>query len=132
MSSTFNGQGYFNSGPHRFNVGPVGRLLTAPLRGSNFNTATRDDAVHELEIIQAGRLIASTESALWTLFEAARAVAEGTVTGTLVDHSGKSWPNMRLVSVEPAGPVDRGRVFSLPYQARYLRFGSGTISLPEA
>jgi len=132
VSSTFNSQGYFNSGPHRFDVGPVGRLLTAPLRGSNFNPVTRDDAVLELEIIQTGRLIASTEPALWTLFDAARAVAEGTVTATLVDHSGKSWPSMRLVSVEPTGPVDRGRVFSLPYRARYLKFGSGTFGLPEA
>jgi len=132
VSSTFNSQGYFNSGPHRFDIGAAGRLLTAPLRGSNFNPVTRDDAVLELEIIQTGRLIASSESALWSLFEAARAVAEGTTTATLVDHAGKSWPSMRLVRIEPTGPIDRGRVFSLPYQARYLKFGSGTFGLPEA
>lgn len=131
MTSTFNSQGYFNSGPHRFDVGAVGRLLTNPLRGGNFNTYTRDEAVGELEIIQTGRLIATTESALWSLFDTARTVAEGTTTATLVDHSGKSWPSMRLVSLDPTGPVDRGRVFSLPYRARYLRFGNATLEMPE-
>jgi hypothetical protein len=132
MTSTFNSQGYFNSGPHRFDVGPAGRLLTSPLRGQNFNTYSRDEALLELEIIQTGRLIASTESALWALFDTARAVAEGTTTATLIDHSGKSWTSMRLVRLDPTGPVDRGRVFSLPYRARYLRFGNAVASLPEA
>ncbi len=121
MTSTFNNQPLFNSGPHRFHVRAVGRLTTAPLRGSNFNPSTRDDAVLELEITQTGRLIAATEAALWSLFDTARAVAEGTTPGTLVDHSGKSWPAMRLLRIDPIGPVDRGRVFSLPYTARYLK-----------
>ncbi|MFM9959327.1 MAG: hypothetical protein ACKVZJ_14815 [Phycisphaerales bacterium] len=121
MASTFNNQNLFNSGPHRFHVRAVGRLTTAPLRGSNFNTTTRDEAVLEVEITQTGRLIAATESALWALFDIARGVAEATTAGGLIDHSGKSWPGMRLLRIDPTGPVDRGRVFSLPYTARYLK-----------
>ncbi len=123
MSTTFAGQSLFNSGPHRFDIGPAGRHLTQPLRGSNFNTYTRDDAPLELDIIQTGRLIATTESALWALYDAVKAKAEAPTTGALVDHSGRSWPSMTLVSFDPAAPVDRGRVFSLAYRARYLKFG---------
>lgn len=131
MTSTFNGTSYFNSGPHRFDVGATGRLITNPLRGGNFNAYSRDEAVQELEIIQIGRLIATTEAALWTLFDTARSVSEGTTLGTLVDHSGKSWPLMRLVRFEATAPVDRGRVYSLAYKARYLRFGNASAELPE-
>lgn len=122
MASSFLSLPLFNSGPHRFDAGPVGRLTTAPFRGSNFVPATRDDAVLELTITQTGRLVAASEAALWTLYDAIRAVAEGVTAGTLVDHSGRSWASMRLVSFDAAGPVDRGRAFSLGYRCVYRRF----------
>lgn len=123
MASTFSGQSLFNSGPHRFDVGSAGRYLTAPLRGSNAFTYTRDDAKRELEIVQSGRLVATSESALWSLYDAVRAHAEAPTKATLVDHSGRSWTNMTMVSFDLLGPVDRGRVYSVSYRVRYLRFG---------
>lgn len=122
MASSFLSLPLFNSGPHRFDIGPVGRLTTAPFRGSNFNAATRDDAALELTITQSGRLIAASESALWTLYDAVKAVAEGTTPGTLIDHSGRSWVSLRLVTFDAMGPIDRGRVFSLAYRCVYRRF----------
>ena len=123
MSSTFNGVALFNSGPHRFAPGKVGRLLDNPLRGGNVYPYSQDRGTLEPEITQTGRLVAASEGALWALWDAVRDKAEAPTTGTLIDHSGRSWPGMTMVMVQATGPVDRGRVFSLEYTVRYLKFG---------
>jgi len=122
MASTFAGLALFNSGPHRFTMQPRGRLVAGPLRPPSYATVSFDLDAHELAILQTGRLVAATESALWTLIDAIVTQAELPRTGTLIDHSGRSWPNLTLIEFAPAGPISRGRSISLPYQARYLRF----------
>lgn len=123
MASTFNGVGLFNSGPHRFVMQTIGRLVIGPLRPPDFLNNSQTPAPLELRIVQTGRLTAATVAALWTQIDAIRAVAEGSTPGTLVDHHGRSWTNLRLIRFTPTGPIDRGRTVSQPYEAEYLRFG---------
>lgn len=121
MASTFAGLNLFNSGPHRFTMQPRGRLIAPPLAPPSYPTASTDLDVAELNITQTGRLVATSESALWTLIDAIISQVELPRTGTLIDHSGRSWPTMTLHRFTPKGPIDRGRTFSLAYEARYLR-----------
>lgn len=125
MASTFAGLSLFNSGPHRFAMGGLGRLLIGPLRSPTFEDHTTDaGAPLEVRVMQRGRLIAATPAALWTLVDAIKTHAELPRTGTLVDHHGRSWTSMTLIRFEPTGPMDRGRTCSIPYVAEYLRFGT--------
>lgn len=123
MASTFGGVGYFNSGPHRFIVGRLGRLVQGPFQTPLDLPYSTDRGPAELRIIQTGRLVASTNAGLWTLIDAIQTRAEGTQAGTLVDHHGRQWMNLRMISFRPDAQIDRGRVYSVRYQVDYLRFG---------
>ncbi len=124
MASTFAGFSLFNSGPHRFIVGRVGRLTRGPFATPTDDPFTTDEAVRELAIVQTGRLVASSNAALWTLIDAIRTQAELPRTGTLVDHHGRSWTSMTLHRFDPADRIDRGRDYTLAYRALYLRFNT--------
>jgi len=76
MASTFAGLSLFNSGPHRFAVGRTGRLVRGPFQTALELPYSTDEGPAELAIVQTGRLVASTSSALWALVDAARAQAE--------------------------------------------------------
>ena len=124
MASSFAGLDLFGSGPHRFAMGPVGRLVVGALRPPAYDTHSVDmGATLEVRIVQTGRLVAATPTALWMLIDAVRTQAELPRNGTLIDHHGRSWTNMTLVRFELAGPIDRGRVVSVAYAAEYLRYG---------
>jgi len=122
MASTFAGLNLFNSGPHRFIVGTLGRLTRGPYVHPNVTSRTQDFDVRELTLFQTGRLIAASEAALWSLVDAIKVQAELPRTGTLVDHHARSWTNLTLVRFAPDDRVDRGRTFSLRYEALYIRF----------
>ena len=122
MSSTIAGQALFNSGPHRFALRPVGRLWLPPLVIDELQESTQVIATPiELAIIQTGRLVAATESALWALVDTIKGHADSALRGALIDHSGREWDNMTLLRFRPADRLDRGRVISLAYQADYIR-----------
>lgn len=123
MASTFAGFSLFDSGPHRFIVGRIGRLTRAPFSTPTEDPFTTDEAARELAILQTGRLVASTNAALWALVDAIKSHAELPRTGTLVDHHGRSWTGMTLYRFDPADRIDRGREYSLSYRAVYLKFG---------
>jgi hypothetical protein len=123
MASTFGGIAYFNSGPHRFIIRRVGRLVRGPFSTSLDLAYSTDAGVAELAIIQVGRLVASSNSALWTLMDAIQARAEGNTAGTLVDHHGRQWTNLRMTGFRPDPRIDRGRVYSVRYRVDYLKFG---------
>lgn len=123
MGSTFAGLTLFNSGPHRFIVGRLGRLTRGPFLTPLGLPFTTDEGVREVLILQTGRLVATTDAALWVLVDAIQAAAELPTTGTLVDHHGRAWTTMTLIRFQPAEQIDRGRTVSLGYEARYLRFG---------
>ena len=124
MASTFAGLSLFNSGPHRFWLGRTGRFVRGPFETPFELAVSTDEGKRELQIVQLGRLVATNNAALWTLVEAVRTEAELPRTGTLIDHTGKQWTNMTLVSFEPGRRIDRGRAFSMTYRAVYLRFGT--------
>lgn len=124
MASTFAGLTLFNSGPHRFVVGRLGRLVRGPFQTPTEDPFTTDEAAREVAVLQTGRLVAPSTSALWALVDAIGAQAELPRTGTLVDHHGRSWSDMTLLSFDPEDRVDRGREVSLGYRVMYLRFNS--------
>jgi hypothetical protein len=124
MASTFAGLSLFNSGPHRFSIARVGRLVRAPfLTPLALPVSTDEGLAIELRVLQQGRLIATTNNDLWTLIDAIRAEAEAKRTGTLVDHHGKTFASLSLITFDPARTIDRGRTFSIAYRCTYLRFG---------
>lgn len=123
MASTFAGLSLFNSGPHRFTLARCGRVVRGPFETPlDLPQSTDEGRGIELRIQQFGRLIAPTNAELWTQIEAIRAEAEARRTGTLIDHHGKQWLAISLITFEPARRIDRGRVFSVSYRCTYLKF----------
>jgi hypothetical protein len=123
MASSFKSINLFGSGPHRFAESATSEVLQSELFQSIPNSGSQYIGLGELAVVVTGRLIASGESALWTLLDAIKAqVIDPPAPGTLVDTHGRSWSTMSLVRVTPGDRVDRGRVWSLAYEARFLRF----------
>jgi hypothetical protein len=115
----------FNSGPHRFWLRPAGRVFLPPLRFDLFTDVTVVyDAPLEVAVGQSGRLIAPDEGALWSLVDAITTEARAARKGTLIDHSGRVYADMTLLLFTPAERVDRGRVASVGYEARYVRLAN--------
>lgn len=127
MASSFKGLDLFGSGAHRFVMSRQG-LYTAPLSAVGGNPAQPGSAWFgdlEREVHVIGRLVAAGEATLWSLRDAIVAQADSTSTpvpGTLVDSHGRTWASMSLYRYEETGPVDRGRVWSVGYIARFRRF----------
>lgn len=120
--SSFKGDDLFGSGPHRFSVGEQGRrvISNAAIAGSAAADGSATYGDRELRIAVAGRLVASSESALWSLRDAIVSEAASTESeGTLTDGNGRSWDDVYLFGFTPDGDIDRGRVFSLGYSAEF-------------
>ncbi len=122
MPATFDGHSLFDSGPHRIAMRARGRLWFPPLTLDEFTEDTIVIATpREPALVQTGRLVAQSESALWSLADAIVALAEEARVGDLVEHSGRTWPQMTMLRFEPTGPIDIGRVVSLGYSIDYIR-----------
>jgi len=124
VSSSFKGVDLFGSGPHRFAVGEQGKYVVA-LRAFSDPSVPGSAAFgdEELEVVVRGRLVAANGAALWTLRDAVSAqAAYASVAGTLVDHHGRSWASMSLISYAEEDRTDRGRVVSVGYVATFRRF----------
>lgn len=126
MSSTFNGQGIFNSGPHRFAIGALGEsMVNNYLIGASPSHGTTAQGEKELDIVVTGRLLASSESALWTLRNAVAAqLTHPPTMATLVDHHGHSWADMSFIEFAEEPRTDRGRVRSVAYRAVFRRLAT--------
>ncbi len=126
MPSSFNGQDLFGSGPHRFQEGRRGYLVLPD--ESAFTPTTNNIAygVFELQVFVRGRLVSSSESGLWAIRDALQtaldAYAVSALRADLVDGSGRTWEDMTFVRLEVGEEIDRGRVVSVPYEARFHRF----------
>jgi hypothetical protein len=78
----------------------------------------------ELIVTVTGRLTGTSESQLWTRRQDLVTEATFSTTtkkGTLVDNQGRSYADMVLVSYVEAGPVKKGRVWSMGYTATLRR-----------
>jgi len=122
MGSSFKGNDLFGSGPHVFELGRQGRRIVslAALSGDPSIEGTIESGDHELRVTVKGRLVAESESALWALRDAIAAEAAFEVAGgNLVDHHGRTWSGVKLFWVEWDGAVDRGRTWSIGYEALF-------------
>lgn len=120
--SSFRGLDLFGSGPHRFEVGRMGRRVVsyAAVAGDPTVPGSFTAGDQELRVTVRGRLVASSESALWALRDAAAAeAASGAPAGTLDDGRGRSWAGVKMLSFATDGPTDRGRAFSVGYTAEF-------------
>lgn len=126
MSSTFNGIGLFNSGPHRFAAGPQGEsMVNNYLIGASPSHGTTAQGALELDIVVSGRLIATSESALWTLRNAVAAqLTHPPATASLVDHHGHTWTGMSFIEFKEENTTDRGRQWSVAYKALFRRIAT--------
>lgn len=123
MASSFKGIDLFGSGPHRFAVGKQGEFaLSGPALGA-FVPDSTPLGLMELDITVKGRLIAASESALWTLRDSVVAqLVHPPPRGTLIDLHGRSWTDMSFITYEEADRTDRARVWSVAYTAVFRRF----------
>lgn len=122
MSSSFKGVDLFGSGPHVFEVGRQGRRVVSisAVSGDPSAPGSFESGDYELRVTLRGRLVASSESALWSLRDAIAAQAAFEVSaGELIDQHGRSWDDVKLFQVEWSGVVDRGRVLSIGYEALF-------------
>lgn len=126
MSSTFNGVGLFNSGPHRFAIGARGEsMVNNYIIGASPSHGTTAQGELELDVVVTGRLVASSESALWTLRNAVAAqLTHPPVTATLIDHHGHSWSGMSFIEFKEEDRTDRGRQRSVAYRAVFRKLAT--------
>lgn len=123
MPSSFKSLDLFGSGPHRFAVARQGQAITSELFDSPPEPGSHYRGPVELEITITGRLVAASESALWTLRDAITAqLLDPPDPGTLIDLHARSWTDMSFVAFAPGDRTDRGRTVSLSYQAVFRKF----------
>ena len=123
MASSFKGIDLFGSGPHRFMIGKQGEVVVGLAFGSSPQAGSLYLGLGELDITVTGRLVASSESALWTLRDNVVAqLVDPPTSGTLIDLTGRSWANMSFITYTEDDRTDRGRVKSVGYVAVFRRF----------
>lgn len=123
MPSSFLGNNLFGSGPHRFRVLAQGEMIVQYARLNPTQPGSFAAGPLELAVVVSGRLVASSESGLWTLRDAIAAkLTDPPLVGTLVDLQLRTWVNMSFVRFESGDRTDRGRVVSLAYEALFVRF----------
>ncbi|GDX98046.1 hypothetical protein LBMAG48_04500 [Phycisphaerae bacterium] len=123
--SSFKAQDLFGSGPHRTAFGRQGYLMTLNFFNGGTGGGSTSQGVLDLDIFIRGRLVAESESSLWTLRNAIRSQISGTPgLGTLIDTAGRSWTGMALIGYREAGRRDLGRKFSMRYEAQFRKLGS--------
>jgi hypothetical protein len=124
MPSSFDSTDLFNSGPHRFHLGPFGEQLL--LSATIDPTTAGYQAIGHLDALVTvrGRLIADDDAALWALIDAiADKLTHPPLAADLVDHHGHEFKEFAFVSFTPSDRTDRGQRVSLAYEAKFMKFG---------
>ena len=119
--SSYKGSDLFGSGPHEFVPQRMGRRvisLAAFQDGLGVPGAAQFGELWT-KVVVRGRLVASSESSLRSLVDDILDHTEDEDAGTLSDGNGRSWSNLKLLTFEPAGEIDRGRVYSLRYSVEF-------------
>lgn len=110
-------------GPHRFRAHAQGHLLDSDLAETPPSPGSSSLGLLEERITITGRLIASSESALWEQRDAITAqLLDPPTPGTLIDPHGRAHEDMSFIRFTPASHTDRGRTRSLAYTAEFIRF----------
>ncbi len=128
MASSFKGHDLFGSGPHRFAVGKQGPFVFSLSALGTPSAESVASGFVELDVTVRGRLVAASESALWTLRDAVTAeLIDPPVKGTLVDSRGHSWADMSFITFVEEDRTDRGRPSTptqttVSYTAVFRRF----------
>jgi hypothetical protein len=119
--SSFDGEDLFGSGPHRFQTGASGVQLELNARGAPGLPGSRAIGPLETTVTVRGRLVAASDSGLRAQLSAINAkLTMPPVRGTLVDEQGGVTTGVDFVNFAPGDRVDRGRVVSLAYEARFV------------
>jgi len=122
MPSSFNSIDLFGPGPHRFAQGPQGNAIIPLAVLAPLTPGTTAYGMLDLEVIVTGRLVADSESDLWTKRNAIAAVlASPAVPATLIDHHAHSWTNMTFYRFIESDRTDRGRKHSLSFTALFRK-----------
>lgn len=127
MASSYKGVDLFGSGPHRFGVRARGVETVARWRvtGNSAHGGTLPIGQVELEVVVTGRLVAGSEEDLWELREAVAGAASFSAgSGVLIDHEGREFDDMWFIEYAESERVDRGRLWSIGYTARFRDFSS--------
>jgi hypothetical protein len=123
--STFKGLDLFGPGPHEVTVGPRGSFVLPDAALGSPGPNSYAVGVRELDLAVEGRLVAASLAALEAQRDAVAAqLLNPPTAGTLVDPHGRAWAGLSFISFEERGPVERGRVWSLAYTARFRRFNA--------
>lgn len=123
MPAHFKSLPLFSSGPARFSVMSQGLVVLSNLSLGTTDPNTFPIGPRELDVVVTGRLVASSESALWTLREALTAqITYPPEPGLLEDSRGKQWANMSFIRIDWDTRTDHGRTHSISYAATFRRF----------
>ena len=121
--SSFKSLDLFGSGPHRFHLAKQGEDVVPNFVLGGGGSGSTPVGPIELDIIVRGRLVAATESALWTLRDAITAqLADPPTPGTLIDNHARTWTDMSFITYEEGDRTERGRAWSIEYKATLRRF----------
>lgn len=116
--SQFAGQTLFDSGPHRFVLGPWQRQRIRRGFCGLDGALVIDLGLRGRSIAQTGRLQAPSAAQMHELIAAIETLANGQPR-ELIDNHGQVYSNVLLEEFEPAGPVQLGRGFFCDYHLRY-------------
>ena len=118
--STFKSEPIF-PGPHTFHVGPAGSQLIPKTALGKEEPGHQVLGALETRITVRGRLVAPDPAALDALLAAVDAQLDSPPkSGTLTDNDGHEWEDVSFVSFTPKGPINKGRVCSLAYEAVFM------------
>lgn len=122
MASSFDGANLFGSGPHRFEEGPRGQVVTQDVFFGGSGAGSTLRGLGDWVVTVKGRLVAADDAALEVLQEAVLGkVTEPPTEGALVTNHGKTYAGMKFTRFTQVGAVVRGREVSMAYEAVFMK-----------
>ena len=122
MASSWKGVDLFGSGPQRFGMNRRGFLLAPDFSSQVPTPVFFEYGAYEWKILITGRLVAASDTALWTIRDAIQASLDAKGLGTLVDLHGRSWIEMFFSRLTYGEETDRGRDVTISYLAEFHKF----------
>lgn len=123
--SVFNGNDLFGTNPHSFQIEPQGELVVPNLRLGSASSGSTNLGKLELSILVRGRLISAKESELWDAIDAILGhLTHPPEIGVLEDNIGRTYDDMTFVLFTMGERVDSGCMFSVSFDARFVRFAA--------